>query len=254
MGALKNTVEGETALNLNRSAWNSSAYEAWHQRYGSPAQAAAVIAKDPWHVLRRLRENLGRIEGRKICSLQGSHGRIAVAMALLGARVTVFDFSEANRRYALELASAAGVQIDYILTDVMAAPSLGFRHSFELVVLELGVLHYHSDLLAFFKMTGELLPSGGALLVNEYHPAERKLRTMVDQTGGDYFFSQIVRVPVAFAAINGEAATCLCRYWTLAEIVTAIIAAGYNLKSLAEYPDWQNPALPGTFTAFAELA
>ncbi len=254
MGTLKNAGEGQTALNLNRSAWNSSAYEAWQQRYGSPAEAAAEIAKDPWHVLRRLRDNLGQIEGRKICSLQGSHGRIAVAMALLGARVTVFDFSEANRRYALELASAAGVQIDYILTDVMAAPSRGFREAFELVVMELGILHYHNDLVAFFRMTTELLQGRGAILVNEYHPVERKLKTMAEQTGGSYFFSQVVRVPVAFAAINGETASCLCRYWTLGEIVMAIIVAGYNLKSLAEHPDWQDPTLPGTFTAFAELA
>lgn len=247
------TLDSETAFQANRSAWNSSAYDAWLHRYGTPEQAAALIVNDPWQVLRRLRDHLGPLEGRHICSLQGSHGRVAVALALLGARVTVLDFSKENRRYALELAAAAGVEIDYVLTDVMAAPERGCRAAFDLVVMELGIVHYHSDLVAFFQMTTELLKSAGALLVNEYHPIERKLRTMVKQTGGDYFFRNYVEVPVAFATINGETATCLCRYWTLAEIVTAIIKAGFSLKALEEHPDWSDQAFPGTFTAFATL-
>lgn len=40
----------------------------------------------------------------KIANPCGSNGRIAVPLALLGADVTIFDISEENKRYALELA------------------------------------------------------------------------------------------------------------------------------------------------------
>lgn len=39
----------------------------------------------------------------------GSHGHKAVAMALLDANVVVVDVSQANARYGMELAAAAGV-------------------------------------------------------------------------------------------------------------------------------------------------
>jgi hypothetical protein len=39
-----------------------------------------------------------------------------VALAFLGADVTVVNFSVENQKYALELANAAGVRIRYVLS------------------------------------------------------------------------------------------------------------------------------------------
>jgi 2-polyprenyl-3-methyl-5-hydroxy-6-metoxy-1,4-benzoquinol methylase len=86
---------------------------------GSPATEAVRIAADPLRVLRRLQPHLGEVRGRRICSVQASHGRIAMALALLGADATVIDFAEENRRYGLALADAAGVRISYESADVM---------------------------------------------------------------------------------------------------------------------------------------
>ncbi len=57
--------------------------------------------------------------GVKVANLFGSYGTKAVAMALLGANVTVFDLSSGNARYAQELAAAAGVPLRYVVTDVL---------------------------------------------------------------------------------------------------------------------------------------
>ncbi len=38
---------------------------------------------------------------------------------MLGADVTVVDFSSENKKYALELAKASEVQIQYVLSDVL---------------------------------------------------------------------------------------------------------------------------------------
>lgn len=63
----------------------------------------------------------------------------------------VIDFSEENQRFALELAETAGVVIDYALSDAMKAGELGRDHSFDVLVLELGILHYHQDIDKFFQ-------------------------------------------------------------------------------------------------------
>jgi 2-polyprenyl-3-methyl-5-hydroxy-6-metoxy-1,4-benzoquinol methylase len=125
----------------NREAWTAGRYDAWTSAYGSPAAEAVRIIEDPERVLRRLTPHLGEVSGRRICSVQGSLGSIAVALTRLGAEVLVVDFSEENRRYALELAAAAGVTIDYAVCDVMEPGRLGRDHSFDVLVLELGILH-----------------------------------------------------------------------------------------------------------------
>lgn len=62
--------------------------------------------------LRRLSPYLGQVAGKRIWIVQGSHGRIAVALAYLRADVTVINFSQENQRFAMELAAAAEVTID----------------------------------------------------------------------------------------------------------------------------------------------
>ena len=62
--------------------------------------------------LRRLSPYLGQFADKRICNVQGSHGRVAVALAALRAEVMMIDFLAENRRFALELAAAAEVTID----------------------------------------------------------------------------------------------------------------------------------------------
>ena len=55
----------------------------------------------------------------KIANICGSNGRKAVPLALLGADVTIFDISEENKRYAIELADCADVNIKLIQGSLM---------------------------------------------------------------------------------------------------------------------------------------
>lgn len=134
----------------NRRAWNSRRFDAWVSAFGTPEAEAAKIIAEPERVLRRLSPYIGDVAGKRICSIQGSHGRVAVALARLGADVLVIDFSEENQRYALALAAAAEVAIEYAVCDVMEASALDRPHRFDATVLELGILHYHQNLDRFF--------------------------------------------------------------------------------------------------------
>jgi len=237
-------------LEANRRAWEAARYEAWVAALGEPAAAAAAIRADPRHTLRRLIPFLGDIAGQRILNLQGSHGRIAVALAMLGAAPTVVDFSEENRRYALAMADAAGVVIDYRTADVMTARDLGLG-LFDQVVMELGILHYHQDLPAFFALCADMVRPGGRLVLNEFHPTQRKLFSPLGT--GDYFAAALVEGPVPYPpGLERPAETCLYRFYTLAEILTAALGAGWGILRFEEHPDWDDARSPGTFTLLAE--
>jgi 2-polyprenyl-3-methyl-5-hydroxy-6-metoxy-1,4-benzoquinol methylase len=240
------------ARDLNRDAWNARRYDAWVSAMGSPEVEAQSLVADPAHKLRRLLPHLGKVAGMRICSVQGSHGRVAVALGLLGAKVTVLDFGEDNRRYALELAACAGVEVDYRLGDVIEAGSLGLNGQFDAVVMELGILHYHQDLARFFDVMAGLSRDGGRLVLNEFHPVERKLFQTVEGVPHDYFNAELVMADVPNPTGEAESlAKCAYRYWTLGEIVTAVIGAGFRIERLEEHPGWTDPTIPGTFTLVA---
>ena len=237
-----------SAVDGNRAAWNARRYESWVTALGPPEAEARVLAADPAFKVRRLLPHMGDVAGKRVCNVQGSHGRVAVAFALLGADATVLDFAEENRRYGLELAAAAGVAIDYRLGDVMEAGALGLA-PFDWLAMELGILHYHQDLAAFFGVMADLLAPGGRMVLNEFHPVLMKIRRAA---AADYFNTEIVIGDVPNPTGSGESlGKCALRLWTLGEIVTAAIEAGFVVEKLIELPDWDDPTQPGMFTLVA---
>jgi len=238
------------ARDLNRESWNAERYDSWVTAMGPPEAEARTLVADPVFKVRRLLPHLGEVAGMRICSVQGSNGRVAVAFALLGAQVTVIDFSEENRRYALELAASAGVANDYRLGDVIEAGTLGLNGRFDAVVMELGILYYHHDLDRFFAVMAGLARPGGRMVLNEFHPVERKL--LAPGALGDYFNAEVVMRDVPNP--TGEARSlgqCALRAWTLGEIVTSVIGAGFVVERLEELPSWTDPTIPGMFTLVA---
>ena len=236
----------------NRHAWNAQRFAAWLSAFGSPEAEARKIVAEPRQVLRRLLPYLGEVAGKRICNVQGSHGRVAVALAHMGAEVLVIDFAEENRRFALELAACAGVVIDYAVSDVLKANELGRNRQFHVLLLELGILHYHQDLDLFFRVMRGLAADGGILLLNEFHPIQRKLYW--PEGPHDYFEAGLIEADVPNPDQDDESlGRCMYRFWTLGEIVTAAINAGFRVARLDEHPDWEDPTIPGSFTMLAEV-
>lgn len=244
-------MASENTTEANRLAWNTQRFNAWLSAFGTPEEEAARIVGEPQRILRRLSPYLGKVSGQRICSVQGSHGRVAVALSWLGADVHVVDFSEENQRYALALAAAAGVSIGYVVSDVMAVETIVEAHQFDTVILELGILHYHQDLDRFFSVMRMLTADGGRLLLNEFHPVQRKL--FWSEGPKNYFHSDLVEADVPNPGAAGTSlGRCLYRFWTLGEVVTSIIQAGFTIVKLDEHADWTDITIPGSFTVLAK--
>ncbi|MBQ2952978.1 MAG: class I SAM-dependent methyltransferase [Clostridia bacterium] len=242
----------------NRAAWEYDAYAFWLRHNGEPQELAAKLVADPMRGLKRYAGYFGECRGLKVANICGSCGKKAVPLALLGAEVTVFDLSRDNRRYALELADAAGVQLDYQLGDVMEIDPARFGGAFDVVFMEGGVLHYFHDLDAFMALMRRLLRPGGRMICSDFHPFTKVLDSLGLQTQTmDYFDASVVEGEMAHARFYPEEERakfprCSLRRYTMGEIVNAIIGAGFTLRRLDEHPAWENPALPGEFTILAE--
>ncbi|MGG3841302.1 class I SAM-dependent methyltransferase [Paenibacillus thiaminolyticus] len=235
----------------NQASWNAHAYQAWLNRFGKPEEAAARIKKDPAKRIGELYKHVGDIRQKKIINLLGSNGSKAVALALLGAEVTIVDFSTDNERYAKELAAEAGVRIQYIVADVLHLPACELTQSYDIVLMEQGILHYFQELRPLFEVVSRLLARGGRLILQDFHPVSTKLISSRGTTAnirkhkvtGDYFDTSLIEKEVAYTkyldrgVVPDTARKVRLRNWTLGEIVTSIAAEGLYVKSLEELPN-----------------
>lgn len=252
--------------------WNEDTYTAWVGRFGTPLEAAAKLAKDPEAKLYPLIAYFEEVQGKKMMNLMGSNGMKAVALGLLGAEVTVADFSEANARYAAELAQEAGVQLTYIVSDVLKLPEEAVDGSYDIVFAELGIVHYFIDLAPFMNIVYRLLAPGGRFVLRDFHPVTTKLISSKGSTAkvrkhkvtGDYFDTALESKKVSYSKYlpasgdsTGEEGHSVVQWrrWTLGEIVTAAASCGLVIQRLVEEPnlssDVYDKGIPKTFTLVA---
>lgn len=249
----------------NKEAWSYRAYEFWIKNCGLPSDKAREFKSDPQKPLRRHLEYLGDIEGKKIANLLGSNGRKAVPLALLGADVTVVDISLENKKYALELAAEAGVDINFIVSDLMELDISTMRNCFDIIFMEDGILHYFSDLNALASKIYEMLKLGGKLVLSDFHPF-KNLLNIHDiyawdnnelKIEGNYFERELVKFDVAYKKYfdeseQSEFPDCLLRFWTIGDIISAFAAAGFVIEKLVELPrDKEFNKIPALFTLVA---
>lgn len=246
---------------INKTAWEYRAYEHWNNQ-ATPREKAAYIKSDPKARLRYHQQYFENIKGLKIANPCGSNGRIAVPLALLGSSVTVFDLSEENKRYALELAKEAGTSIQYVVGDFCEVDTAQFGNFFDIVYTEGGILHYFSDLQSFTNSLYVITKQKGKLILSDFHPFRKinpsgsAMMSVFQLTGGDYFDSQIHNGDVAYQSFfdTDEQTTfpkCSLRYYTLSEIINAIICSGFVMSEFIEHPNFDDKKLPGEFTIIA---
>lgn len=251
---------------INMNSWNSDSYAAWVERFGKPEEIAGKILADPKKILSSLRDVFAEVKGKKILNMMGSNGTKAVALAVLGAEVTIVDFSEENRRYALDVAASAGVKISYIQSDILKIRDYVDSRTFDIVLAEMGIIHYFTDLSPFMKIAFDMLNNEGLFILKDFHPVSTKLISYRGSTAkvrkykvtGDYFDKSIEKVEVAYGKHLDSMEIkqfVYIRKWTLGEIVTSMAEEGLIIRSLKEEPNQSSEVfdrgIPKTFTLIA---
>ena len=250
----------------NKVGWNQFTYEAWERRHGSPKQFAEKLIGNPKRPVRYYLDEIGEVKGKRILNLLGSKGNKAVCFALLGADVTVVDISSENQRYALELAKEAGVSISYIVADVLELNENELP-IFDVILLEMGVLHYFLDLYPLFRKISKLMGETSVFILRDYHPFVSKVLSFengIAVAKGDYFNDECVEVDVAYAKLLTEKEQQqleknIIRRWTLSEVINALIDSGLVIQKMnedkgiewvfpKESPEGIEERIPGTYS------
>lgn len=160
----------------------------------------------------------------------------------------------------MEFAKASGVEIEYIVSDVVEWDCRSHLDTFDIVLMELGFLHYFIDLNPLAGLIHSILRPGGKLILHEFHPINKKCPIESDGDRwiltGDYFSSEVFKgqVPFRIAFPEDEADAlppCHYRYWQIGEIVTTISSAGMIIETLTENPHKEPHPLPASFTLVA---
>ncbi len=244
----------------NKKAWEYNAYNFWVREVGTPKHRAEKIKANPVGELKRYAAYFEDYRGIKIANICGSCGKKAVPLAVLGAEVTVFDISQDNQRYALELAAAAGTSLDYVVGDVLEIDLEKYRNFFNLVFMEGGILHYFHNIHEFMGIMYALLKPGGKMICSDFHPFTKIMDILnfeQELPKGGYFSEEILEYEMAHARfydpeIREKMPRCRCRKYTISEIINAVIKSGFVLKQFDEHPAWTNLKFLGEFTVVAQ--
>lgn len=242
----------------NKEAWEEEHMDAWVERFGLPSAYAEKIKAAPQTILGALKSHLPNVAHSKILNIMGSNGNKAVALSLLGAEVTIVDFSESNKSYAMELAKAAGVMLDYRCVDFLTFQGNG---AYDIAFAEMGILHYFEDLIPFYNTVIEALKPGGQFIIRDFHPISTKLissrgttaKVRKHKVDGDYFSTALIEKKVSFGKYSGEghSTTVYLRNWTLGEVITSAVRSGFKVEALIEEPNLSSEVydkgIPKTF-------
>lgn len=242
----------------NKKAWEYSAYEFWVSQVGMPSERAEKNKENPVKMLKQYAQYFDTYKDIRVANICGSCGKKAIPLAILGAEVTVFDISEDNRKYAMEVADAANVDLNYEVCDVLEIDMGKYKNYFDVVFMEGGILHYFHDISEFMDIMYSLLRDGGKMICSDFHPFTK----IMDGAGAkqptlDYFSTEVFEGEVAHAPffeeeIRKQIPKCSYRRYTLSEIINAVICSGFTLKRFDEYPAWTNNKLPGEFAILAD--
>lgn len=257
----------EDYLEINRANWDSRA-PIHAENYGIDALLADPQALS--EVVRFDLPRLGRLDGLDVVHLQCHLGTDTLSLARLGAAsVTGVDLSPVSLAEARQLATAAGVPIDYVEADVYSAPEMLDRQ-FDLVYTGIGAICWLPSIRRWAQTVAALLRPGGRLFIRDGHPVLNSLIQVelgpdpVDrgqQPSISGAGSQTLALELAYYeqeqwltwreehtyAGDDLVASPVSVEWNhgLAEIVTAVLDAGLQLTSLAEHDSVPWEPFPG---------
>ncbi len=244
----------------NRASWNA-ATRAHNSHKGDQArflrQGGCTLFPEELALL-------GPLEGLDLVHLQCNAGQDTLSLARRGSRVTGVDISDEAIAVAQALADDSAIPGTFVRSDVYDWLATTVDR-FDVAFSSYGALCWLSDLRTWARGVAQVLRPGGRLVVVDFHP----LAAMLDE---DWQFrhpyasnGQALEFPEGISDYVAGSAGALVPwgyepglqgfrnphpahefFWSLGDIVTAVLRAGLRLEALDEYP-WSNGCqlLPG---------
>ena len=229
---------------------------------GANGYDLGAIADPRWisSVVQFDRPRLGEINGLSGVHLQCHLGTDTISLARLGAQMSGVDLSPRSLEHARALAARAGVDVDYVESDVYSAAEALDGRTFDLVYTGIGALCWLPDIARWARVVASLLNPGGRLFVRDGHPVlQSVIARVVSDDHPDREQQPWISAPGAATptlelpywenregltwreefSYTGEAAVASpeSHEWNhaLSEIVMAVLGAGLRLDLLAEH-------------------
>jgi SAM-dependent methyltransferase len=179
------------------------------------------------------------VRGRTLVHPQCHFGEDTLSWARLGAHVTGLDFSAPAIAAARELAARCGLQGEFVEANVYdAAEALGGRR-FDIVYTGIGALNWLPDIERWASVMASLVAPGGCLYLAEFHPFSHVFSDDDFSVQYPYFHVEPFNFPSAGSYADPDAQTVHNRSYEwnhgLGAVVSAIIAAGFELEFLHEH-------------------
>jgi SAM-dependent methyltransferase len=238
---------------LNRANWDERA----PAHAASPGYGVQRFVDDPDHlsgVVRFDLPRLGDVRGQRGIHLQCHIGTDTVSLVRLGAVMTGLDFSGPALAEAAELARRTGSALDLHQADVYDAVEVAGAGVFDFVFTGIGALCWLPDIRRWAGVVAGLLRPGGRLFLRDGHPM---LWALAEPTGDGRVVVEFPYFERPEPLVWDDAGTyvetdvvlssTVTHEWNhgLGEIVTALLAEGFELTALEEHDSAPWDALPG---------
>ena len=230
-------------IELNRDAWNQRTNVHIRSAEAYPIDKVRAGGSTLCSIERKL---VGNVAGCKLLHLQCHFGLDTLSWVRLGAEATGVDCSDTAIDFARGLARDIGLTAEFVRMDVQ---KLKLPDKFDVAVSTYGALPWIGDLTAWAEGIHRTLRPCGRLVLVEYHPILEILFPGSFSGRESYFGSKRPEIVASSGTYTNRAAPIHykeCRWQhSLSDIIAALLAAGFMLRDLREYPRMPLPLIDG---------
>ena len=214
-------------LEMNRAGWDRRTVAHFESRFYDVDGFLAGRSS-----LREIeRAELTDVAGKRLLHLQCHFGVETLSWARRGALCTGLDISPVAIGKARELAARAGLEAEFICSDVY-----GFRRQrpqpWEIVFTSYGAVCWLPDLRPWAEVVATNLAPGGTFYMVEFHP-------IYDLLAGFSYFTQAEPDVAEEASYTENGADVVARLATwahpLSSVINALIAVGIRIERVNEF-------------------
>ena len=213
-------------LAINKSAWNKRT----HTHVASKFYDVEGFLSGKC-ALQEIELSELEVKGKSLLHLQCHFGLDTLSWARKGAEVTGIDLSSTAIEKAQELTLQAGLEAEFICTDVYSTAEKVSKQ-YDIVFTSYGALCWLPDLELWAQVVRDCLRSGGQFYMVEFHPLE----VLFD---GYSYFAQaepdIDEEGTYTENCSGEKDVLVTWPHSISDIINALLRAGLRLEHYNEF-------------------